>query len=278
MNNIIYNLSDRFPVSPEFQTIYRNMVEKGSLESSNKKIMVLSIIRNIASKYKYCLKTVKDLLKNFHESSCVCLYENDSIDSTATMIKDHISNHEGYDNFYLFSETLNTPYLPLSKSKIRTTALANARNKCYNLSKSIMDHPDFYIVLDMDFTSISIEGILNTFGWLHTNSNISAMCGNSYLEIISQPKSLHNYDSFAFRLNYWEYMDPFWFPNFNLPIGSIPIPVNSGFGGCCVYKSHLYEDLYTGEDCEHVTLHKSLKLKYKEFNLYYNPSQILLLH
>lgn len=134
MNNIIYNLADRFPVSPEFDTIYHKMVEQGIKEACDKKIMILSIIRNIASKYKYCLKTVKELLKHFHELSSVCLYENDSIDNTASLIREQI-NKDGYNNFHLFSETHNTPYLPLSKSKIRTTALANARNRCYNLSK-----------------------------------------------------------------------------------------------------------------------------------------------
>jgi len=119
---------------------------------------------------------------------------------------------------------------------------------------------------------------MNSFGWIAKNNSISAICGNSYIKIPNKHKhEYHNYDSFAFRLNYWKDREMSWFPFWNLPIGSCPIAVFSGFGGSCIYKSKLYEPLYSGEDCEHVVLHQKLKNKYDNFKLFYNPSQIMLM-
>jgi hypothetical protein len=156
--------------------------------------------------------------------------------------------------------------------------MAKARNKCFEFGKSILSDPDFYMVIDLDFLNLSIHGVLNSFGWLALNQNISAICGNSYIDFSSSNKEVfQNYDSFAFRLNYWDYREPFWYAYFNLPIGSPPIPVYSGFGGLCIYRSDQYGPYYTGDDCEHVTLHKTLKSQIPNFSLYYNPSQIMVL-
>lgn len=277
-NHIIYNIEDKFPVDKEFNTIYTNRVRQGRDFLANKKVLALSIIRNISNEYRYTLKVLKDLLSYCHTDSHVCIYENDSIDLTPNLVQEHIVKYDGYQNFHIVSESLNTPYLPLSKSKVRTENLANARNKCLAFGHSILPNPDFYLVIDLDFLNLSIHGILNSFGWLGLNPSISGICGNSYIDFSSSNREVfQNYDSFAFRLNYWDYREPIWFAYFNLPIGSPPIPVNSGFGGSCIYRYGYYGGLYGGEDCEHVVLHKNLKEKLQNFSLYYNPSQIMIL-
>lgn len=278
-NSIIYDIDGQFPTDPEFTDLYNHYLKIGTENSRNIKITILSIIRNISNEYRYVLRKTKEILSHFHTDSIACIYENDSIDNTNTLIENHIKSYPGYENFHVYSEILNTQYMPLSKSKTRTQNLANARNKCYNVSTNILSNPNFYLVLDMDFLDISINGLMNSFGWIYSHQNISAICGNSYIDMSHKNrKSFQNYDSFAFRLNYWNYSDPLWFPYFRLPIGSPPIAVNSGFGGSCIYRNGYYKDMYGGEDCEHVVLHKRLKLETKDFNLFYNPSQIMLLN
>lgn len=277
-NNIIYDISNSFPVDKEFRHIYDHYLQLGKQFSTKQRVAILSIVRNISNEYKYALRQTKELLSHFHNDSIVCLYENDSIDFTPSLIQEHLTKHN-YSNFFIFSEQLGTSYMPLSKSKIRTSNLAKARNRCFELSKSLTNDIDLFIVLDMDFCNISIDGILNSCGWLASDNRISAICGNSYIDMSSKNKQIfHNYDSFAFRLNYWNYYDPLWFPYFNLPIGSPPIPVYSGFGGSCIYRSKYYGSFYGGDDCEHVVLHKTLKSNFPEFNLYYNTSQIIIVN
>lgn len=278
MNSLVYNIEDIFTPHNEFKNIYKQKITQGLDYAKDNKLLILSIVRNIQDKYKYSLKQIKNLLKYFHPESAVCIYENDSIDNSPDLIKKHISDYDEYNRFYLFSEELGTPNLPLSKSTIRTTNLANARNKCWDLGQRLLPDANFVLVIDLDFLDMSINGILNSFGWFYSNPSISAICGNSYIDMSSKAKSsFHNYDSFAFRINHWSYHEFLWFPYFNLPIGSVPIAVNSGFGGACIYRKNFYDGLYGGQDCEHVILHKKLTEKYTNFSLYYNPSQIMLL-
>lgn len=261
----------------ELQKIFELYCDYGISYSKTQKVAILSIIRNIGNRYKQNLRVAKNLLQYFHPDSFWFFYENDSYDNTAQNINSVISEHKEYSQFSIMSEQLDLPYLPLSKSQTRTYNLANARNKCYD---AISDkNYDFIMVVDFDFVKLSVEGIMNSMGWIYKNESISAMCGNSFINIKQDNGSTvrHNYDSFAFRLNSWS--DKFanhWFPWFRLPDGSSPIPVYSGFGGSCIYRKQFYDSLYTGETCEHVMLHRKLKEIHSDFTLFLNPSQTML--
>lgn len=274
--NIIQDIEDIFLVDEEFSTIYNNIVDLGEKHAQKNNVAILSLARNISSRCKYNLRKLR-LISELFAKSQVCIYENDSIDGTPELINEIIAQ-PAYGNFKIYSEKIGTKSMPLSKSTTRTTNMANARNKCYTMIEDVSS-VDYIIIIDLDFIDFSIKGLMNSFGWLSTNPSISAICGNSYIEIKNKKSSqYHNYDSFAFRLNYWNEINPlYWFPLFNLPIGSCPISVFSGFGGCCIYRKQFYEPLYSGEDCEHVMLHKNLKNKYDNFKLFYNPSQIALM-
>ena len=102
------------------------------------------------------------------------------------------------------------------------------------------------------------------------------MSGVSYIKSPNIVSQYQNYDSFAFRLNYWKYREMLWYAFFNLPIGTNPIAVNSAFGGSCIYRREQYKPLYEGNDCEHVELHKNLTTINDNFRMYCNPSQIML--
>jgi hypothetical protein len=274
MNNIIYDIDTIFPIDENHIETYNKKLIAGQDHAYKSKIAVLCLARNIAQKYLFPFRQIKILLSYFDKDSRVYIYENDSIDQTPQLIRDTIKKSE-YKQFSLYTEKLKTKYLPLSRDKIRTTNMANARNKCYNLiNKKDIQSFDFFFVLDIDFKNISLNGILNSMGWMYENPQIKAMSGNSYSEHFKL--GYLNYDSFAFRLNNWHQQHMPWFPQFNLPIGSDPIMVYSAFGGLTIYRKGFYQPLYSGEDCEHVQLHKKLKNGLKDFQLFYNPSQIMI--
>lgn len=274
MNNIIYDIDTLFPVDEKHAVTYSQKVSVGLKNSPNYRVAVLCLARNIAQQYQYPLRQIRLLLENFHKDSRVYIYENDSIDGTPQIIQNALNKSE-YKQFSLYSEKLKTKYLPLSRDKVRTTNMANARNKCYNLidKKDIVSF-DFFLVIDIDFKNISLNGIFNSIGWMTENQNIKAMSGNSYTEHVKLGYA--NYDSFAFRLNNWHQQNIPWFPQFNLPIGSDPFVVYSAFGGSTIYRKGFYKPMYSGEDCEHVVLHRNLKNSIENFELFYNPSQIMI--
>jgi hypothetical protein len=54
------------------------------------------------------------------------------------------------------------------------------------------------------------------------------------------------------------------------PVGSDPIPMNSAFGGLCLYRREAYlAGVYEGGDCEHVSLHRSMQRA--GYQLFLNP-------
>ena len=59
------------------------------------------------------------------------------------------------------------------------------------------------------------------------------------------------------------------------PVGSPPFPMNSAFGGLCVYRTGAYlGGRYSGKnaDCEHVNFHR--ELADKGWDLYLNPGSV----
>lgn len=264
-----------FPIDEPHQGIYQEQFLAGIEHIKTKKVAITSIVRNVSNVCENNLERVVEFLSYFDkENSSVYIYENDSIDDTAAKIQYYIDMNELNNQVYLKSEQLGTPYMPLSSSTVRTTNMANARIACYNMIENPEKY-DYFIVLDLDFIDLSFNGLVNSFGWLSNNKAIHGICGNTFENLTGNqynPKYT-NYDSFAFRLNHWDPIPMGWYPNFILPIGSKPIPVNSGFGGSCIYRAEKYKPLYVGTDCEHVTLHQNLKSLF-DFQLYYNPSQI----
>jgi hypothetical protein len=222
--------------------------------------------------------------------SQIILFENDSLDDTKEKINNLILLNS---NIVLLSQKFDRPHFGTVKDKRRVDALAEYRNILKNYIKDNYSDYDFVIVTDTDFKDFSLDGIYNSFGWLSYSGEIDAICGNSFelKNVFSvSKKSLWNYDCWAFRSTWWNdwqnqqltefynYDPMFWFGIWILPPGSPLIRINSGFGGCCIYKTSLYIHAeYNGNDCEHVTFHRDLESKNKNFSLYLNPSQIMLM-
>lgn len=274
MTDIYDSIDVLFPIDAEHQEIYQEQFSAGIQYIKKQKLAVTTIVRNVSNVCNNNLQRIIEFLSYFDPASSVYIYENDSMDDTPAKIKYFIEINELDNKVHLKTERLDTPYMPLSSSTVRTTNMANARISCYNMIENPQLY-DYILVVDLDFVDLSFNGLVNSFGWLSNHNEIHGVCGNTFENLTGNnynPKYT-NYDSFAFRLNHWEPIPMGWFPNFILPIGSEPMPINSGFGGTCIYRAEKYKPLYAGTDCEHVTLHHNLKSLF-DFQLYYNPSQI----
>lgn len=278
------SMNNYFFILPEFIKDYHATIEQGKLHLKQKKIIITGLTRNNEKKLE---KNIRDLQK-LSDDVKFFIYENDSSDKTKNLLKAIKKDNANFD--YL-SEDLQLKSFGQVKDLERTNNLSLHRNKCVNHIKKYHKDTDYTVVIDLDFDSISLNGIFHSFGKLRENKNIHAIAGFSYeiKDTKNNDKILWNYDSWAFRLNWWEDLqkyylhyktDPmYWFGLFKPPIGSDLMPVNSAFGGCGIYKTNIFiKGNYSGEDCEHVTFHKSLKNKIKNFQLFVNPSQIMMLN
>lgn len=285
----MHKIKDIFLINTIYQDQYNQKIEKGIEYLKNSKIVIVGLCRNLEKRIISNLEKINTLLDNKCLEYKIILFENDSIDNT----KEHISNYQQQNkNIILLSENYNRPHFGSIKNNKRTEALAEYRN---NLKKYVQQNYsdfDFTIMMDLDFSDLSIEGIYNSFGWLKEFNTIGGMAGNNF-EIKSifdnTPPMIWNYDSWAFRGSWWEDLDyqpkntfnqynsMFWFGMWVLPIGSQPVTINSAFGGCCIYRNEFFlSGNYNGQDCEHVTFHYSIKNNNPNFQLFLNPSQIML--
>lgn len=270
----------------EFEKQYHSIIDSGRKLAQDSTVAIVSISRNSAESVGSCLNFLSDNIEPLFKKVYFYTFENDSEDNTVEVLNQWASER---DNAKIESETRGTPYLPLSTSTVRTENMAYARNKCQDYVKSLQDKVDYVIVIDTDFMDFSINGFLNSMGWLASNDSVDAVAGFSFLfkrmqfteGYVSKNIMLTNYDSWAYRINHWSdvqdrglmYWFQWWLP---LP-GSPPIKVNSAFGGCCIYKTDKYlSGRYNGSNCEHVTLHGDIFVNNEgQFNLFANPSMVM---
>lgn len=282
-------INSLLPVHPGFEKQYNIKINQGKDFLKNNRITIISLVRNIADKLDKNLNIITGLFQEYSKDYNYILFENDSIDETKSILDKYKKIHP--KNLHIISQNFNTEAFPSIKSEERLQALSKYRNLAKDYAKNI--DSDFVLVLDMDFDDINLSGLVNSFGWLATEPYISAVAGNSFEYKPGLYKddptiyNLWNYDSWAFRHNWWldlqnhipapkNTIDPmFWFGCWIMPTGSSPITVNSAFGGSCIYRSNIYfEANYDFMDCEHVCFHYNLYSNANiDFRLVLNPSQ-----
>lgn len=277
------DISEYFQITPEFIDAYNEKVRIGREYLSGLNVGILCIARDLEATHKQFFNTY-ETIKNITNKTRLFIYENDSVDNTVNILKHYKENDKDFD---YISENLNRVKYGQSKDLERTQRLSSYRNKCLEYAKDHFHDTDYIVVLDCDFADFSVGGLVNSFGWLKTNPEIDGIAGFSYeyKNTLWNNKSLWNYDCWAFRWTWWEDQQKFqyspqntmlWFGLWIPVLGSPVFKVNSAFGGCATYKTKLYlEGKYSGEDCEHVTMHKYLN-DTNQFNLYVNPSQVML--
>jgi hypothetical protein len=275
---------DFWNIDDKYLEDYRDAVAEGMNTALCSSIVIVSIARNAAR----MLPNTLALVEQFRSQACLgpakphwYVFENDSDDGTAEMLDAHAAA-----NGYMTVEhaTLNRPHLPGELAGPRTEALAEYRQRCMEWVRVNAPYADYVIVLDIDPEGgFSVDGIFNSIAQLDRTADAYGM--GSYSLYLTQesgkPAQIAHYDSWAARPVCWwedrrEEIGLGWFSMFLPPVAAPIQPMNSCFGGLAVYKTEYWlMGRYSGEDCEHVCLHKSIADKtgkrYPWPRMYLNP-------
>jgi hypothetical protein len=259
----------------DYVTSYKEHVEYGRVEARRQKLAVVSICRNAMPYLTNTLRLVDELAGLWRDCSFY-VYENDSTDETARVLDDFaIRQWVTVEHDTLGGED-SRGFEPE-----RTVRLAKCRTKCQEWVRRNAANAGYVMVLDTDPQGgFSVEGVLNSLGWF------CEMLGESFHRREPGAMASHSlfmrdegkgqfgiaaYDSWAARLNWWEDRRAHvWFHSLMPPVGSDPIPMNSAFGGLCLYRREAYlAGVYEGGDCEHVFHHKAMQKA--GYQLFLNP-------
>jgi hypothetical protein len=264
-----------WPVDAEYADDYERMVRVGRETAAELDVAIVAIARNAMPLIRNTFGLVGQLRAGFRRSQ-VFVYENDSEDGTAEYLDGQpiTAEHDtlgGIDSRGFEPE--------------RTVRLAHCRNRCHDWVREHAAGSAWTIVLDTDPQyGFSVDGVFNSIAWLGRLSTKAWPAGGmaSYsLYRVNDGSGLSQgvaqYDAWAMRLNWWrdrkEEIGMGWASMMMPPVGSPPIPMNSAFGGLCVYNTEAFlaagERPYEGGDCEHVFLHR--KMAKAGYQLYLNP-------
>lgn len=253
---------------------YKEHVEFGRVEARQQKLAIVAICRNAMPHLRNTLALVDELAGLWRDCS-LYVYENDSTDETAAVLDDFaIRQWVTIEHDTLGGED-SRGFEPE-----RTARLAKCRTRCQDWVRRNAVDANYVMVLDTDpHGGFSVDGVLNSLGWF------CEMLGESFHRREPGAMASHSlfvrkeeggygvaaYDAWAARLNHFEdRRDHGWFHMFMPPVGSDPIPMNSAFGGLCLYRKAAYlAGAYEGGDCEHVFLHRSMQRA--GYQLFLNP-------
>jgi hypothetical protein len=184
------------------------------------------------------------------------IFENDSDDDTKGVLS-------AWSDGSQRSVSLNVnhrPHLNHTTSTERTMALAEYREQCRWWVRH-GEPVDYVIVFDTDpWGGWSIDGVATSVMHLEADSRWYGMASYSWGEITQPSGTLAiHYDAFAARLNHWRQRDQLWLHHWHPPVGSPPVEFRSAFGQLAVYAVRPFlRGTYSGEDCEHVPLHRRI--------------------
>ena len=214
------------------------------------KVVLGGIVKNIE---KYFLNAINFIvsLKLEIPNLEVCIYENNSTDSTKIFL-DNFVKHNSYVQY--LSEDLEDSYFlkignafTWDKKPCRIEMIAYARNKLLqmivdkNLSSS-----DYVIIVDLDFSVAPDVSILSkTLKYLH--KDVHALFANGI------QRDQRYYDAYELRTEEFPWGpeiigDVFWSTEHMQKLQPLldpsgpPIPVYSAFGGLAIYRADVIKD------------------------------------
>lgn len=270
---------DIWGVDDNYLESYRDHVSYGRDEARRRRLAIVSICRNAMPHLKNTMRLIDELAGLWQDCQWY-VYENDSVDGTA----------EALDDFARLRAYVTVEHETLGREDFRgfqperTVRLAEYRSRCQEWVLARMAAFDYVAVLDTDpHGGFSPEGVLNSLGWfcdlrgrqcqlLEPGAMASHSLFVTKAEKDGKPAlGIAAYDAYAARLNWWEDLRMTdWFHALLLPVGSPPVPMNSAFGGLCLYRRDAYLALrYAGGDCEHVHAHRAMHRA--GYQLYLNP-------
>ena len=243
------------PPDAEYADVYREKVCAGRERAASSTVAMVAICRNAMPWLTRTLALVEETAAMFREWRAF-VYENDSTDAT----KDTLAAWSDGKQRQASLNINHRPHLSHTIDQERTVALAEYRTRCQHWVRQL-DPVDYVIVFDTDaWGGWSVDGVATSVAWLDSTPAAAAMASYSWCELSSAfgPMAAH-YDAFAARLNHWARRDQQWFHHWHPPVGGLPVRFNSAFGQLAVYRAENYlRGTYSGEDCEHVGLHRTM--------------------
>jgi hypothetical protein len=211
------------------------------------KLIFGTICRNIESQFNTLYTFLQNIIDVFPEAH-ICIYENNSTDSTATLLN---KCKEISANIQIVSEFISKEVL-LTKCEARTwdntpcrmEIIAFARNKLLDMINSVTyEDEDRIILFDADmYKPIDIQQIKERL-----SINADAIFANGVKQ-----SGGNYYDMYALRSSRLTPIGPeilgdsFWKSMRSIAITEIT-PVFSAFGGLCIYKgSSVRDNAYSG--------------------------------
>lgn len=266
---------DIWLVEDAYLQAYQEKIEYGRAAARRAKLAIVSICRSAMPHLKNTLRLVDDLALRFRDTAFY-VYENDSDDETPAVLYDFALRQWVTVEYGTTGEPDERGFEP-----DRTHRLARCRTKCQEWVRRNAADADYVLALDTDpHGGFSVDGVINSVGWFcEIRSQATrprapgAMASYSLFMRIEEGGRIGvaQYDSWAARLNWWEDRRHHeWFHLLLPPVGSTPIPMNSAFGGACLYAKDAYlAGVYEGGDCEHVAFHRAMQRA--GYQLYLNP-------
>jgi hypothetical protein len=244
------------PPDPEFAGDYAAAVKYGREVAAEATVALVAICRNAGPFLPQTLRLVEETGSMFREWSAF-IYENDSVDNTKDILQ---SWSDGRQRCVSLNDN-GRPHLNHTTEPVRTHALAEYRAACQAWVRH-GNPPSFVIVFDSDaWSGWSVDGVATSIAHMAWDHSWYALASYSWCEMMvgDKPFAAH-YDAFAGRLGHFKRRDQQWFHHWRPAIGSPPVEFKSAFGQLCVYRALRYlQGTYSGEDCEHVMLHRSIE-------------------
>jgi hypothetical protein len=246
------------PPDAEFAEEYAANVRDGRALAKDASVAFVAICRNAQPWLERTLALVEETGEMFREWSAF-IFENDSADDTKGVLSAWADGQQRHASLNIN----HRPHLNFTTAPVRTHALAEYRAACQTFVRN-SEMPDYVIVFDTDpWGGWSVDGIATSLAFMDKDREIDGLASYSWAESPQSagPMAIH-YDAFAARLNHWKQRDQNWFHLWHPPVGSSPVPFRSAFGQLAIYRTEWYlRATYSGEDCEHVCLHRSIPSK-----------------
>lgn len=245
------------PPDAEFAAAYADAVRHGRMIAKQSSVAIVAICRNAMPWLERTLALVEETGEMFREWSAF-IFENDSADDTKGVLSAWADGQQRHASL----NVNHRPHLNFTTDQVRTMALAEYRAACQTFVRN-GERPDYVIVFDTDpWGGWSVDGIATSVYHMAVDGSLFGLASYSWGEwappITPKPMAIH-YDAFAARLNHWTQRDQNWFHLWHPAVGSPPVPFGSAFGQLAIYCGDSFlSGVYAGEDCEHVTFHRSI--------------------
>ena len=276
-------------ISPiaEFAEEHEVRVIHGADVLSNSRVAVVGLARNCGGSLQGNLERVRAGIASKAKDWSLFICENDSTDNTKEVISNFVSSSGGKASAKMCD--LGRKHRPNEFAGPRTDELAQYRSECQSWVRDNCQGLDYVIVIDWDaWGGWTLDGVMSGFSYVASEPDIYGSASVSLLEhecfsfdatknVMKKESQWVQYDCWALRLNsYWDDYSRgvgAWKHTWIPPVGSPPVRVKSAFGGFCIYEAADYlRGTYSGQDCEHVTFHRTIETQTGKA-LYLNPSQ-----